>query len=259
MEVSIALFGIPRSNSFAWEFFKRNIIQRLEAFHNVKIFYHFYKGVEIHNPRSGEFGLIPDENYAPYLDYHGVVESPNSCLDRWNFTHIATYGDPWNDNYLSLKNLVHQLNSLYQVTQLVRKERADLVIYARPDLIYHDSLDARAISLFLESPSAVVVPSWAWAGGYNDRFAFCGATSYIAYGERILRIKEYLESTGHALHSERLLKFCLNRASVDVGITNMRASRVRISGEVVKESFSSLRPMGGWASTLECLLAKRWF
>lgn len=170
------------------------------------------------------------------------LEEPDACLAQWDFEGLKQYGDCWNNNFQSMRNLVHQLHSLNLVTQAALDDGADVCLFLRPDLRYHDSL-APAITRALRAAKAgrplVQLPWWqGWHGGRNDRFAVvAGPDAIAAYGRRVTQMTEFCVTRQAPLHSEQLLAFALDQADVPVRTIRARASRVRLGGVENKEDF----------------------
>jgi len=117
------------------------------------------------------------------------------------------------------------------------------VIFARPDLLYHDSMAEHLDFLARAHRQFVLVPDWSSWFGLNDRFALAkGADGIAAYGRRADRMGEYC-ARGKRLHSERFLKYALEGQRMRP--VHLRASRVRSNGLQVLEDFTPGRgPMG---------------
>jgi hypothetical protein len=244
LRISVAFFGIPRNSTVCFPSIQRNILDALPPSAEVTCYYHLYRQQEVINPRSGEAGILDEENYAPFLSMSGLLEEPDSCLARWNYDLIKRHGDAWDDNFWSLRNLVHQLNSLKAVTELSTPSQPDFVVFARPDVFYHDPLPTFVFPRIQERPRNVYLPSWQWWNGVNDRLAICGKNTYQAYGNRIEYINDFCDRNREPLHAERLLKYALKINDVRIRTINTRLSRVRIDGQFKQESFSSTRTAG---------------
>lgn len=256
MKIALAYFGLPRNSSICFPSIERNIYRCLPAHAQVASFYHLYEPQLVDNPRSGESAFLDEENYRAFAGMHGRLESAGGCLERWGFDEIKRYGDVWGDDFKSLANLLHQLNSLHAVTGLVQEYEPDVVLFLRPDLLYHDSLPEFVLPAVAARPRALYIPHWQWWNGLNDRFAICGRSVYGAYGRRIERIFPFCEGLGRGLHAERLLRFAMAEAGAKLRTLDMCASRVRVGGEMVDESFSSKRSMGRRESRLALPLAR---
>ena len=135
MRIAVGFFGIPRRSDICYPSIEDNILNALPADAEVSCFYHFYQQDAVINQRSGESGTLTMSNYSPFVDnMAGILEKPGKCLDRWDFDTFKKYGDAWGDDFSSLRNLVHQLNSLHQVTGLIQESDPDLVVFARPEI-----------------------------------------------------------------------------------------------------------------------------
>ena len=136
------------------------------------------------------------------------------------------------------------MHSLNTVTGKSLQEQADIVVFCRPDLRYHDSLAPVIESALgqVGKQNTVFLPAWQSWGGYNDRFAVAvGAEAIVTYGQRVRQALLYCKLSGQPLHSEQLLKYALTEAGINVDKIPTRASRVRASGRKVWESFGDER------------------
>lgn len=233
--IGVVFFGITRSLRFTAASIRKNVIGPAESNGAVRVFAHFFDEQRIENPRSGENGfLYPREHEILHID-DLVIEAPNECLELRGFSTLTSFGDLWGDGFKSLRNLVHQLHSMERVTERALDWGADIVVFVRPDLEYHDSLepvlrDARKL------PETAFVPYWQAYGGLNDRFAVVsGQETARVYGTRIRRALDYCISLQRPLGSEELLAFSLE--GLTVRSFGQRASRVRFDGSIRYERF----------------------
>ncbi|MGY4492054.1 hypothetical protein [Pseudomonas sp. TE3610] len=244
LKVAVAFFGIPRNSEICFPSIQQNLLAQLPAGSEVKCFYHLYKIDQVQNQRSGEQGELHADNYDVFQAMTGKLDSTDGVLERWDFERVKAQGDTWADNFASLRNLIYQLNSLHQVTEMIEPFDPDFVVFARPDILYHSAIPAYAFKRPQARRLNVYIPDWQWWGGLNDRFAICGRDTYKAYGKRVEQIFKFCEATGRKLHSERLLKYVLQQVGAKVCTMDTTASRVRITGEFAEESFSPKRGMG---------------
>lgn len=256
MKIAVAFYGIPRSTVKSYPSIESKILSSLPENAEVQIFYHLYDQAEINNKRSGENAPIDRSAYSPFLKHKGLLEVPGGCLTRWEFEKIKGFGDTWGDEYQSLSNLMHQLNSLFEVTVLIDNFDPDVVLFLRPDLIYHDSPSHKIYSFLLKNKSAIFIPAWQWWGGYNDRFSICGKKAYSAYGKRVTQALNFCETQGKSLNSEELVKFAVDATGAEVFPLGVRASRARVDGSVKNELFSSFRGMGGMKHSANLITKK---
>lgn len=244
MKIAVALFGIPRGADITMPVIAQNIIGPCQASGETRVFFHLFKQSHVTNARSGDNAVISADAYAPFQRFQGQLEPPDLCLRRWHFDLVKTFGDHYGDGFQSVRNLLHQLHSLRQVTKAVSGWGADVVVFIRPDLLYHQPLGATAIAWASRDDRYCRIPDWQWWGGYNDRFAVCGARAASAYGRRAELAVEFSLRTGRPLHAERLLRYALRQGGAAVRLTRMRASRVRMSGRVVEEDFCWSKTVG---------------
>ena len=236
--IAIGFFGVTRSLKWTLPSIRENVIEPARQLGEVRLFAHLYQQTHITNPRSGENDPLDPDEYRLLECDEIALEEPGPCLQAARYDWILSHGDAFHDGGKSLANLVHQLHSLQVVGQMINSWKPDVVVLARPDLKYHDSL-GEAISRHLQLPADVLsLPNWQWYGGYNDRIAVCGALAGNVYTNRLNVIPRYLEKTGGPLPAERFLKFCLHDKGILPKEIPIRASRVRANGKVVEENFA---------------------
>ena len=244
LKIAVVFFGITRALRLTLPSITENLLGPARAIaREVRLYGHFFTQTAIQNPRSGEEGHLDPEEYRLLNLDQVELEAPGACLDLYPIAEMQERGDIWRDDFASFRNLVHQLHSLKRATLLAEGFQPDIVIFARPDLLYHDSAAEHLDLLARAHRSFVLAPDWAQWFGHNDRFALVkGSDSVAAYGQRADRMGEYC-ARGKRLHSERFLKFALREQRVR--LVHMRASRVRANGMQVLEDFTPGRgPMG---------------
>lgn len=236
-KIAICFFGITRSLTHTIGSIEQNILTPARELGEVRIFAHFFQQATIDNPRSGESGPLRQDEHRLLSPDWLELEEPGLCLERLNFHDLKKWGDTWSDDFRSLRNLVHQLHSLSRATTSALEWNPDLVIFARPDLLYHDSL--RPVLHEAMALGGIFLPGWQrWRGGYNDRFAVCAGTQLASlYGHRVELLHRFCREEDQPLHAELLLRFALRPKSQHVHFRAVRASRVRLGGEIKKEDF----------------------
>lgn len=240
-KIAVCFFGITRSLRHTIASIEENVLAPARLCGEVKIYAHFFRQKEIDNPRSGEVGELDTEEYRLLNPDWLQLEEPDTCLSRWNFEAIKGYGDHyyWNDGFRSMRNLMHQLHSLHEATGAVLADDADLCLFCRPDLRYHDSLGRHIQRGTKARHDLVQVPYWQPWHGLNDRFAIVtGREAIAAYGQRILLAQEFCQLGPQPLHAESLLKYAISKAGVRVKKFPERASRVRLDGTQAREIFN---------------------
>ena len=246
MRIALAFFGLPRCSAIAFPSIAQNLLAPLAAAGELRVFCHLHRQAWIFNPRSRENHPQPEENYAPFLDFDTVIE-PRPERPSPLFQRLRAFGDAWQDGFHSLANLVLQLQSLADVTRRLAAAAPDVVVFARPDLLYHEPVQPRDLLRALQRPDEIALPAWESWGGYNDRFAITGPRLARVYGERLAGALSYCEATGQPLHSETFLRATLHAAGAGVRPIGLRASRVRVDGRLEAEDFEGRRtPLAGF-------------
>ena len=238
-KIAVCFFGITRSLSHTIASIERNVLDPARNSGNVTIYSHFFLQRDLVNRRSGEKGHLDlgEHRLLPSSFLH--LEEPDACLEEHDFERLKAAGDAWQDDFQSLRNLVHQLHSMNVVAAAALEGGAEVCLFCRPDLAYHDSLSRPIHRAVAARKPTVFLPRWEPHGGYNDRFAICAGTeAIIAYGQRIRCLHDFCAETGRPLHSEQLLAFSLARAEVSVRKITSRASRVRLDGTQMYEDFA---------------------
>lgn len=205
---------------------------------------HFNLPERLRNPRSGERDVPLDRAEVGLLalDLCWVEAQSETSIAAEVFV-ARNFPDAFGDQYRSVANLCHQLHSLQRLWSLLQLAGAgedDLVLLLRPDLLYLDHLDPAAhLAPLLDGRTDLIVPGWQSWGGLNDRFAFCTAQSARIYATRFrLFIDSCLEMGG--MHAETFLQFVTSCHRLRVGLTDLRAVRVRADGRVAENDLAML-------------------
>lgn len=240
VKIGIGFYGLPRASAVTLPSIMENVVGPARELGETTIRYHFFHQDWVHNPSTAENAELADENYALFQEaFEGFLEPPAGVPERHGFEAIKHFGDAWDNDFLSLRNLLLQLHSLQHVTRQLLSENPDFVVFVRPDLKYHDSFAKELAAALADDQTVARLPAWQWCGGYNDRFCICGRQAIVPFGYRIEQIGRYLDLLKRPLHAERLLQFSLDTAGVKVHPIALRASRVRVGGDIRPEKFSS--------------------
>jgi hypothetical protein len=237
LRIAIVFYGITRSLRFTLPSIEERVIAPVRAVAGeVALFGHFYDQSRIDNPRTGETGALdPDEYRLLNLD-RVERELPETCLATYPMSLYMAPGDRWGDGFKTLRNLVHQLHSLRRATLMAENWGADLVVFARPDLLYLTSLEPDLRALAEQTGPCCVHPDWSQWQGVNDRMALAlGAEAIHAVGHRVERIAGFC-SGGRKLQAERLLGYALE--GIPRRLAPIHVARVRSDGRVVQENFT---------------------
>lgn len=242
-KIAICFFGIPRSVRFTHKSIEEKIVKPCRASGSVTKFAHFFLEKEINNSRTNEI-ISLNKTDSKFLNIDNIVWSaPNSEEFFDYFNTIKKYGDWYQDSFQSVRNLVHQVCSIKLVYLQTREFDPDIVVFARPDLYYHDSLEGSitwAVDAWKRRESVIFCPDWQRWGGVNDRFSIAvGRAAMRAYGCRVDVMEDFCVTQHHPLHAERLLRHALRKASIPIKPMRPRASRVRANAVQSWEDFEN--------------------
>jgi hypothetical protein len=242
MKIAVCFRGISRSLSHTITSIRDNVLAPSRTLGEVRIFTHLFDQKTIDNPRSGEKGQLDSSEHRLLESDWLALEPPGECLEKNHYDQLRTFGDPWNDDFASLRNLIHELHSLKQGWLAAQEWNADAYLFLRPDLLYHQSFQPVLESIAGQKKSGLCVPLWQGWGGCNDRFAV--ATTHEAacsYAERIDHAVSYCQQSTKPLHAEEFLLDCLARDRIPLWFTTIKGSRVRAHGALAKENYKLLR------------------
>ena len=238
--VAVVFFGLIRCGKKSWPSIKSNFLDVLSNTRNITFdcFCHTYDLKTINNPRSKEINACLEdvEHYANVLGTTRFkIENQEQVVDKMmKLSSYTTHGDPWNDQFTSLRNLLRQLHSLREGTRMWQEHNNDYnaVLCLRSDLIYNNPIDMQALNWVLTDPTKnrIVIPDWDDWGGLNDRFAYGTQVAMNTYGSRGDHAEAYAQD--HKMHSERFLKHIILSNKTELRRTSQTASRVRADGRV---------------------------
>ena len=246
MRCLVGFFGITRSLRHTAASIQANFLEPLrQAGITTLRVGHFNLPERLSNPRSGEFdvGLDRGESALLRLDLCWVEPQSDDAIGA-ELAVARGFPDGFGDQYRSLVNLCHQLRSLERVWSLLRLGGVgedDLVLLLRPDLLYLDRLDPdRQLAPLRNGRADLIVPRWQSWGGLNDRFAFCTARGARIYATRFRLFADSCREMG-GMHAETFLHFVASCHRLRVGLTDLRAVRVRADGGVAANDAAMLR------------------
>ena len=237
MRCFIGFFGLTRSLRHTAGAIRTGIYEPLQSAGITTLRAgHFNVPAKITNPRSGEFGIIPERAESALLELDLCwVEPQNDTVIEAEFKVARGFPDSYGDGYRSVANLCHQLRSLerlWSLLQMLGVTDSDLVVLLRPDLLYLDCLDPVSdFAPLLEGRADLIVPGWQSWGGLNDRFAFCTGRAARIYATRIRLFSEACRTSG-GMHAETFLRVVAICHGLRVESTDLRAIRVRANGQI---------------------------
>jgi hypothetical protein len=247
MHCLIGFFGLTRSLPHTVESIRWAFLDPLrQAGIPVLTAGHFNLPEMIDNARTGEDAVTPNRSEATLLDLDLCwVERQMDDVITTEMAAIRALPDAYGDNYSSLTNLCHQLRSLdrlWSLLHLFAPRPDDLVLLLRPDLLYLDRLDPeRDLPLLSSGRADIVVPAWQNWGGLNDRFAFCSVRAARVYATRFRLMAEACQDM-RGMHAEQFLRFVVSCHDLRVGLTDLRAARIRANGRIPPNDQAMIAP-----------------
>jgi hypothetical protein len=252
--IAIAFYGITRSLKFTVKSITDNIIMPAQDVGHVKVFCHFFLQHSINNPRTGEIGVLDIEEWRNLKADIALIEGIEQKSEDAYLSALKPFGNAWEDDGQSMRNILRQLISLKKVTKIIKENQwADLVIFLRADMEYHDVFP---FSEWINGvhTNTVMIPDWQWSGGLNDRFAICGKDAYQHYGDRVDKAVTFCRTHHRPIHSERLLMYALMHSPIQLVQTSLRATRIRSNGQRAEESFVRVKIAKRIEAFLRCNL-----
>ncbi|RYG96576.1 hypothetical protein EON65_54195, partial [archaeon] len=120
--VALCFWGLLRSLQYTYPSIEKHIFHPLK-FHHIEydIFVHTYKFREKYeNIRNGEEATqLNFTEYALLNPNYVFLEDQNDFDENFSYTNFTTHGDPWKNGFVSLRNHVRALNSLYHLAKVV--------------------------------------------------------------------------------------------------------------------------------------------
>ena len=242
VRVALCFYGLNRALRHTHESIRRHLVAPLRAAcARVDVFYHTWslETLEDTGKAGGEREAVRIGGAAEMRALLGDLVAKAAVTDQAAFDAASNasyyksldrrYGGP---NFV---NLMRQLESLRRVTALWRSMGAHAethyaaVIYARPDLLFLDDLNATQALTLREND--FLTPYWHQWSGLNDRVAIGRPRAAAAFGNRIELAAGYALET--FLRSESFLKWAVcDHHGFDLAFLEARAQRVRASGDV---------------------------
>lgn len=226
--VAICFFGLPRALNSTLSSIRQRLILPLRAMANLSIYVHTFDIMALTNDRSKEYSARIRPQDVTFLEPTSyVIESQNEFMRHLPTDFCRKHGDPWHDNYNSLRNFICQLRSLSRVTDLMMKDGSfDSVVFARPDVQFFNSIEV--LQVLASENQTIYVPPFHNFGGVNDRFAFGRQDVMSLYGRRESSLADYCAK--FPAHSERYLQWYLQYKNITIKRTPLLFGRVRANG-----------------------------
>lgn len=224
MHIAICFWGICRSTDKTIESIKKCLYEPLtKAGHTYHVYVHtFSLSTKLNNPRAKEHNItVNNELYHLLEPTHVLIEDQHTVDGTLNAPLYQTQADPWSNNYITHTNHVRALYSLMQVTSMWSETLYDRVIYARPDVQFHNPLNLDWLNV---DKNTIVLPNF-HAYPVNDRFALGSPSTMKIYGSRFKQALDY--SQLKPLHSETYLAYIFNTHNLQAKSVVFNFCRVR--------------------------------
>ena len=245
-KLAICFFGLLRSLSKTIMSLEKNIFNVLKE-HQIEydIYVHTYDVQHLCLKRSGENVKLNTDDYKLLHSDFIQIDDQQQFLENYPCSEIFEFGDPWKTDFQNSKNLLCQLNSLQQVTQMwiPKVDNYFGCLYLRPDIEYTVKLPMKSILYIKNHPNEniILLPKWMGYKGFNDRMALGSTLSMKHYGSRIDYAIEYCKNNKKPLHSERFLKNFILTNNIKVQYLGLVGIRIRGNLKREKKDETKLR------------------
>ena len=127
--IFVCFFGITRSLRYTIGSIERRVTGPARALAPTRLYAHLYDQDRVVGPGGREEGrLVQGEHRMLGLDKL-ELEAPGGCLDLWGFERLKAHGDTWGNDFVSVRNLIHQLHSLHRVTSMALEDGAEVCVF----------------------------------------------------------------------------------------------------------------------------------
>ena len=250
-KVAIVYSGLLRSLQYTLPNIETNIYQQLKkAGYSYDIYCHNYTFPENHvynNYRSNEVSIKLDPELYKHLnaDYY-ISADQIETMKQLDLPKYRSQGDPWpKTQFAQLDYYLLAMYSRSLITTLLEtniatdpvKYNYDYVIFMRSDVIFEKPVNFKAMFNYILAPDHCLIPNFQhWLNGLNDRMFIGRPALAIKYGKSFSQLLEI--STHRKLHSEQINKHLLiDKYNAKLVLVPIFFSRVRATGQIVKESF----------------------
>ncbi len=235
MHVAICFWGLSRSLKYTIAHLKERVFAPLQqAGIAYTVFFHTYA---IHgkymNPRSKEFDIEYDNTQHTLLSTDVfAIDDDQTIRKELNLEQYTTHPDPWNTDYVTLKNSVMGMFSKRQVWELVEQSELSFThyLYIRPDVNILTPFQVKWLEQI--QTNEIYIPNFhQYHFHFNDRMMLCSNRFYArVYGTSFDGMLDY--SKEHPLHSETYLRWYLLQHDPFLKISSIPFyfNRVRANG-----------------------------
>tara|TARA_R110002074_G_scaffold173996_1_gene336875 strand:- start:177 stop:860 length:684 start_codon:yes stop_codon:yes gene_type:complete len=166
-----------------------------------------------------------------------IIDSEKEFNATFDFEQYEKYGDPFGNDFSSMRNLLRELYSVKKVYSLIDKSiDYDYVIMTRADLCFDRPLNTLKPNKYIDT---VMTSQFNRAPfNHNDFFAVGSNTRALeVWANRLDYAHEFCLSPvlcHKGLHPESLITFCFEKFNVRHEFLDVKADRVRADGKIVR-------------------------
>lgn len=231
MKIAICFYGLTRSLKYTLNSIKKNIFEVLSARGiDYDVYVHTYSLSVLTNSRSNEREVpLNPEEYLELSPVDARIEAQEIVDTQMRHEMYTRCGDPWNDNFQSMKNIVRAYNSMSQVVDMVPSGKYTRIMCIRPDCVYRMPFNVGWLNT-----NAVIVPDFHHWGGVNDRF-LCGPEKPMRTLMKRYNYWKEMHETGQfktCPNGEYFLKYILRRKGITYVLVKFIFSRMRADGRI---------------------------
>ena len=235
-KIAVCYWGLTRSTKQVYPSHFECLFSVLEE-NNIQydVFMHTWKlngkqrvnWIEIDTP-------VDYEEYQLLKPKYYKIENQDDFTNNLDFSQYF-YQSVWDQSGHSIDgewdpllvlNHICSLESQKRVTDMVLDSgnKYDLIMYVRPDVMFHNKLD---VNLILDlQPNEMAIPNSDHHEGYNDRFAVLTYETAPVYGKRINGIIDFRREHGRIV-AEKYVKYICNENHLTVRFIPLNFSLVR--------------------------------
>ena len=167
-----------------------------------------------------------------------LIESEKDFNENFDFKKFEKYGDTFNNNFVTLRNLLREIYSVQKVYELIDKnEKYESVIMTRADLCF----DKKIKNIKLDNSKDFIITSKFNRSpmDLNDFFAIGSNVKALEiWANRLDYAEEYCENSElgalRGLHAESLVRYCVETYNIRNVLFDVKVDRVRADGKVIR-------------------------
>ncbi|MDC1470199.1 hypothetical protein N8474_00125 [Gammaproteobacteria bacterium] len=237
MNILCIFYGIGRGIELSEKSIISSLIEPIEKLgHNFSSIYILNELKNISNRRSGDYGNIDRVSNGVLNSSKIIRVHENAILNKHLLELSKDYDDKHNDDYVSNKNLLCQLELLRLSTDHANFKNFDRIIFCRDDLLFQKKIINWKNILNVSSQSSIV-SCWGWHNGISERFVVSPVPQALKLATRILMVEKCLKHYKR-LNGEELMHFTFNCNNFNPIAVNIKTWRVRLGGRLHNEKFN---------------------